>query len=152
MPCPYALSICPVNMPCPYALPTPLPTPQRSDPSNIVIDLRAHLKRNSIDLNALSIHPLHGHLLTVGGGDEFLRVADLRRAGAQSGAGSMPLTATCVARFCPEHLLGGGERSLLANSPHITGCQYNVFGSRIVATYSNDDVCPSSDPEGPGRM
>ena len=86
------------------------------------------------DLNALSVHPLLGHLLALAGGDEYLRVVDLRKPPAR---GPTPLAAACVARLCPRHL---GSAQLLGWPTHITGCQYDHVGRRVVATYSGEDI------------
>eukprot|EP01012_Entosiphon_sulcatum_P011329 TRINITY_DN16848_c0_g1_i2.p1 TRINITY_DN16848_c0_g1~~TRINITY_DN16848_c0_g1_i2.p1 ORF type:complete len:470 (+),score=69.40 TRINITY_DN16848_c0_g1_i2:320-1729(+) len=109
-----------------------------SDCSNIVVDLRSPLKRESIDVNAISPHPLHGHLLAVGGGDPFVRVYDIRRPAQQFATNT--LATQCVARLAPDHLAIPSRRPLMRREIHVTGLCFDIFGQRIAATYSGDDI------------
>eukprot|EP01006_Ploeotia_vitrea_P042614 TRINITY_DN66639_c3_g9_i3.p1 TRINITY_DN66639_c3_g9~~TRINITY_DN66639_c3_g9_i3.p1 ORF type:complete len:388 (+),score=29.94 TRINITY_DN66639_c3_g9_i3:25-1188(+) len=106
-----------------------------SDVSNIVVDLRARSARDTIDINAIAVHPIHGHTLCVAGGDPYVRVYDLRMPFDFSS--KTPAASRCVTKFVPPAL---AHSTGLMDDVHITGVAYNVKGTQIVATYSSDDI------------
>lgn len=123
-----------------------------------------------IDLNCIHVNPARPELFAVGGGDEYVRVYDHRRASSGLGASPDPAAAggpnphnrggsgrklfgmadEPVARLAPARLApaggAGGAPRRRVMSKHVTGIQFSARGE-LLATYNDDDVFLFS-PEG----
>eukprot|EP00757_Euglenozoa_sp_SAG-D1_P019340 gene19340-7_t len=107
----------------------------KNDTSNIVVDLRAHRNSDCVEVHSVAVHPSRGHMLIAGGGDDFVRVFDLRQPVDLSSP--CPRRLPCSAKLAPDR---GPEQNKLLRRSKITSVAFDAIGSRVAATYTNDKV------------